>query len=123
MLKTLLLVGLGGGVGSIIRYMAGLYVHRYFPSTFPWGTLAVNVLGCFLIGLFMGLSDRSTSLDPNWRLLLVVGFCGGFTTFSALSMESIDLLQNNQAMTAFLYIGLSVVVGLSATLTGFLLMR
>ena len=123
MLKTLLLVGLGGGVGSIIRYMAGLYVHRYFPSTFPWGTLAVNVLGCFLIGLFMGLSERSTSLDPNWRLLLVVGFCGGFTTFSALSMESIDLLQNNQAMTAFLYIGLSVVVGLSATLTGFLLMR
>lgn len=123
MLKTLLLVGLGGGVGSIIRYMAGLYVHRYFPSTFPWGTLAVNVIGCFLIGLFMGLSDRSTGLDPNWRLLLVVGFCGGFTTFSALSMESIDLLQNNQAMTAFLYIGLSVVVGLSATLTGFLLMK
>lgn len=123
MLKTLLLVGLGGGVGSIIRYMAGLYVHRYFPSTFPWGTLAVNVLGCFLIGLFMGLSERSTSLDPNWRLLLVVGFCGGFTTFSALSMESINLLQNHQAMTAFLYIGLSVVVGLSATLTGFLLMR
>ena len=123
MLKTLFLVGLGGGVGSIIRYMAGLYVHRYFPSTFPWGTLAVNVLGCFLIGLFMGLSERSTSLDPNWRLLLVVGFCGGFTTFSALSMESINLLQNHQAMTAFLYIGLSVVVGLSATLTGFLLMR
>lgn len=123
MLKTLLLVGLGGGVGSIIRYMAGLYVHRYFPSTFPWGTLAVNVLGCFLIGLFMGLLDRSTSLDPNWRLLLVVGFCGGFTTFSALSMESINLLQNHQEMTAFLYIGLSIAVGLSATLTGFLLMR
>ena len=123
MLKTLILIGLGGGVGSIFRYLTGLYVYKYLPASFPWGTLVVNVIGCFLIGLFMGLSERSQGLDPDWRFLFVVGFCGGFTTFSAFSMESISLLQNHQAMAAFLYIAASVVVGLSATMIGFFLMR
>src|SRR5690606_36680450 len=111
----------GGGVGSIFRYLAGLCAYKNFPTSFPGSTLAVNVLGCFLIGLFMGLSERSQSIDPNWRFLLVAGFCGGFTTFSAFPMEGLRLLQNHQTMTPFLYIATSIVVGLSATWIGFFL--
>ena len=123
MVKTLILIGLGGGVGSILRYLLGMYLYKHFPGSFPWGTWVANVLGCFLIGLFMALSERSPGLDPEWRQLLVVGFCGGFTTFSAFSVESLSLLQNDQPITAFLYIAASVIVGLSATLLGFFLMK
>ena len=123
MLRTLLLIGLGGGIGSVFRYLAGLYVNKYWPASFPWGTFVVNITGCFLIGLFMGLSERAQGLDPDWRFLFVVGFCGGFTTFSAFSMESLNLLQHHQAMVAFLYAAASMVVGLSATMVGFFLMR
>lgn len=123
MLKTLILVGFGGGVGSILRYLIGMYLYRHFPAAFPWGTWMVNVLGCFLIGLFVAIFDRSAGLNPEWRQLLVVGFCGGFTTFSAFSLESLSLLQNNQAIAAFLYMGTSIIVGFSATTLGFFLMK
>ena len=123
MLKTLILVGLGGGIGSILRYLIGLYFQKQFPAAFPWGTWVVNVLGCFLIGLLVALPERSAGLNPEWRQLLVIGFCGGFTTFSAFSLEGLSLFQNNQAVAAFLYIATSIVVGLSATLLGLILMK
>lgn len=123
MAKTLLLVGLGGGIGSICRYLTGLYVHKYLPTIFPWGTFLINVIGCFLIGLMMGLFDRGHWTDPDLKFLLVVGICGGFTTFSAFSMENINLLQNHQVLYAFIYIISSVVLGLMATGAGFFMIK
>lgn len=123
MIKTLLLVGLGGGIGSIFRYLTGVYVHKYLPALFPLGTFLVNVTGCFLIGLLMGFFDRGDWTDPDLKFLLVVGGCGGFTTFSAFSIENINLLQNHQVLLAFIYIASSVVLGMLATWAGFYLIK
>src|SRR5690606_37710555 len=123
MWKTLMLIGIGGGLGSILRYLSGLYAYKYLPGSFPWGTMMVNVSGCFLIGLLLGCFGRYPGLDPDWKLLLVVGFCGGFTTFSAFSMESLSLFQSHQVSVAFLYLVASVVGGLAATMLGFFLTK
>jgi CrcB protein len=121
--KTLLLVGLGGGIGSVFRYLIGLYVHKYLPVLFPWGTFLINVTGCFLIGLFMGMLDRGHWTAPDLKFFLVVGICGGFTTFSAFSIEGLHLLQNQQTLLAFSYITSSVVLGLLATCLGLYLIK
>ncbi|HLT08900.1 MAG TPA: CrcB family protein [Cyclobacteriaceae bacterium] len=75
--KILLLIGLGGFLGSIARYCITVYFTRLFPSVFPFGTFAVNILGCFAIGVFFGLSSRFEWFSPEWRLFLITGFCGG----------------------------------------------
>jgi CrcB protein len=122
-MKTLLLVALGGGIGSTFRYLIGLYLYKYFPTAFPWGTFLVNVTGCLLMGLLMGVLDRGLWTDPGLKLFLIVGLCGGFTTFSAFSMESITLIENHQVLLALVYLAASVVTGLSATVLGLFLMR
>src|SRR5690554_447943 len=98
MIKTLILVGLGGGVGSVLRYLASLLANRYFPTIFPLATFTVNVIGCFLIGLILGLLERQHLPNPDMRFLFVIGFCGGFTTFSAFALENIFLMQNSQIL-------------------------
>jgi fluoride exporter len=118
MVKSLLIVGFGGGIGSMARYLCQKYLYQWHPSPFPWGTFLVNILGCFLIGLFYGLSEKGNLLSPEWRLLLVTGFCGGYTTFSTFAYENIALLKSND----FLYFGLysigSLVLGITATFLG-----
>jgi CrcB protein len=123
MIKEILLVGLGGGVGSILRYLGTVYSNKLFHTFFPVGTFFVNILGCFLIGLLIGLIEHQQVLSVNHRLLLVTGFCGGFTTFSAFSAESLALFESGNIIGGGLYITVSVSVGLLAVWLGVLLLK
>jgi CrcB protein len=123
MIKNLLLVGLGGGLGSIARYLCQRWFLINHPHHFPWGTLTVNIAGCFLIGAFWGLSFRSFAGNEHWKLFLMTGICGGFTTFSAFTLESIGLLREQRTALFFLYVAGSLVLGLLATLIGIRLLR
>lgn len=123
MLKTILLVGLGGGAGSIMRYLTSHYVHKFFHSHYAVGTLAANILGCLLVGVLLALFERNHLLDSNLRFLLVTGFCGGFTTFSTFSSESVQLFQAGNWLWALLYILSSILLGLLAVRVGFILMK
>jgi fluoride exporter len=110
---NILLVGIGGGIGSILRYL----LQRTLNVNFPYGTLLVNIAGCLLIGLLWGIFTRH--IDEQRRLLLVTGFCGGFTTFSTFTYEGVQMLMENRWMTFLLYTLLSVVAGLAATYFGY----
>jgi CrcB protein len=123
MIKTLLLVGTGGFLGSVSRFLASRFMQNNFPSAFPFGTFFVNISGCFLIGLIYGLSERSTLLTSGWKLFLAVGFCGGFTTFSAFANENLALLRDGEFFQFMLYTGLSVILGIVATFTGVLITK
>jgi fluoride exporter len=114
-MNPLLLVGVGGAVGSMARYL----IQRQFnDSYFPYGTLAVNITGCFLIGLLGALFTKG-SLPDEGRLLLITGFCGGFTTFSAFTQEGIQMLQQAKWSLFFIYTLASVAAGLLATFAGY----
>jgi CrcB protein len=123
MIKTILLVGTGGFLGSVSRFLASRFMQNNFPSAFPFGTFFVNISGCFLIGLIYGLSERSTLLTSGWKLFLAVGFCGGFTTFSAFANENLALLRDGEFFQFMLYTGLSVILGIVATFTGVLITK
>jgi CrcB protein len=116
-MKLLLAIGTGSFIGGVLRYLLSQFVQTKFLSTFPFGTLTVNVIGCFLIGLVFGFSDRG-NLTPEWRLFLATGLLGGFTTFSAFSNETVGMLRDGQLMYATAYISSSVIVGLIATFIG-----
>jgi fluoride exporter len=123
MLKHILLVAIGGAVGSVARFLIQKYVHQMYPDPFPVGTFVVNLTGCLAIGLLYGITASHGILNTELRLLLMTGVLGGFTTFSAFSLESVGLLEQQRFMTFFLYIGGSVVLGLLATLAGAWLTR
>jgi CrcB protein len=123
MIKTLLLIGTGGFLGSISRYLASRFLQYNFPSAFPFGTFFVNISGCFLIGLIYGFSERSSLLTSGWKLFLAVGFCGGFTTFSTFANENLAMLRDGDFFHFFLYTGLSVLLGIAATFFGVLLTK
>ncbi|MBO0359435.1 fluoride efflux transporter CrcB [Hymenobacter sp. BT186] len=123
MLRHVILIAFGGGMGSVCRYYGQLLVARYLAHPFPLGTLLVNVLGCLLIGLFYAAAERGTIASPELRLLLTTGFCGGFTTFSTFSYETITLLENGQYGLVLLYVVGSVLLGLLATFAGVALVR
>jgi CrcB protein len=113
----LFLIALGGAAGSVLRYMVGGTIQRLSPSGFPVGTLFVNVVGCFLIGVFVRfLLHMQTSLEM--RALLVVGFCGGFTTFSTFSIETVGLIEGGEYARAATYISGSVLLCITATFAG-----
>lgn len=123
MIKNLLLVGLGGGLGSMARYFCQKWVSTSYFSHFPWGTFAVNVVGCLAIGIFWGISFKNFDANENWKLLLMTGLCGGFTTFSAFSLEGIGLVKEQRLGLFFLYIAGSVLTGLIATYIGMRITR
>lgn len=111
-------IALGGAVGSVLRYGLGAWIQRLGGSGFPWSTLVINVLGSLLIGSFLRFSAEG-ALSQEGRFLLVVGFCGGFTTFSTLSWEILALLQSSQWALALLYGQGSLWLGLLAAFTGY----
>lgn len=118
-MTNILLVGLGGFFGSASRYAISSWVHKLSNyHWFPYGTLAVNMIGCFVIGLLVGLSESKGILTHEAHLVLLVGFLGGFTTFSAFGNETILLLNNNQTAAALLNVGLQMIVCLSAAWLG-----
>ena len=121
-MKIIVAIGIGSFIGGISRYLLSQFVQSKFLSAFPYGTLLVNIMGCFLIGMVFGLSERG-SITLEWRLFLATGFLGGFTTFSAFSNETVSLLRSGQLWYAFTYIACSVVIALLATFTGILLIK
>jgi CrcB protein len=123
MIKTILLVGTGGFLGSVSRFLASRFMQNNFPSAFPFGTFLVNITGCFLIGLIYGLSERSSLVSPGWKLFLAVGFCGGFTTFSTFANENLALLRDGDFFHFLIYTGLSVFLGITATFLGVLITK
>lgn|SRR5687767_14934965 len=123
MIKNILLIGLGGGLGSIARYLCQKWFMDHHPHAYPWGTFAVNFTGCFLIGLFWGIAFKSFAENESWKLFLMTGICGGFTTFSAFTLEGIGLVKEQRLGLFFLYIGGSVLIGLLATYAGMKISR
>lgn len=123
MLKPIFLVAIGGAAGSVLRYLTSVLTQKYVSSVFPWATLITNTIGCFLIGILMGWLTKNQLANSNLKWLLITGFCGGYTTFSAFGYENISLLQGHHSAMAFLYIAASIITGLLAVWTGLLLMQ
>ena len=118
-----ILVGIGGCLGSIARYWLSTAVNRYFAHVFPYGTLAVNILGCLLLGAVIGLVEHRQMFGLNMRLLLTVGILGGFTTFSAFGWETFDLLRNHQHLLALSNVVGNVVLGTLAVVAGWYVVK
>lgn len=122
-MRILLAIGAGGFLGAIARYLMQLITVKWLPLAFPYGTLIVNVVGCFLIGIFYGLADRGNMQNPEWKFFLTTGFCGGFTTFSTFSYEVHTLWRLDHPFYFSLYIGLSLTLSILATFLAIYLVR
>ena len=115
MIKNVFLVGLGGAIGSVLRYIISQILKN---QNFPYSTLIINITGSMIIGLVFGLSMKYANWDAAWKTLLTAGFCGGFTTFSAFSYENILMLQQGKIGLSLIYIFSSVIAGITATYIG-----
>ncbi len=118
MLKAAIIVGLGGFLGSIARFLTSQLLQRYLATYFPIGTLIVNLLGCLLIGILFGFFEKGNLMSPELRLFLTVGFCGGFTTFSAFAIDSVNLINDSEILYLMLYTGISIFAGIAFTFLG-----
>ena len=118
MVKDIILVGIGSGIGGICRYLISLFMSQA-RNGFPWGTFMVNVAGCLLIGILWGATSRLQNISPSLSLLLMTGFCGGFTTFSTFSKEGLTLLHANSYILFLSYVIGSVALGLMAVALGY----
>jgi fluoride exporter len=123
MLKTMLIVGSGGFIGSVLRYLVQVNVEKLMSSTFPMGTLLVNVTGSFIIGIIYAFAEKGNLMNPEWRIFLAVGICGGFTTLSTFTMDNLNLLKDNSLFQLLLYTGGSLFLGVLAVYLGIILTR
>ena len=123
MIKTLFIVGAGSFVGGALRYAISLLMRNICGQGFPWGTLAVNLIGCFVFGVVFALFGKYAATSHPWCLLLTTGFCGGFTTFSTFANESMQMLQSG-SMGAFVgYVATSVVAGIALVALGYIIVK
>ena len=121
-MKSFLLVFLGGGLGSSLRYLIASAMNQY-SKVLPFGTFTVNIIGCLLIGMILGYAQRENTLTSNQTLLLATGFCGGFTTFSAFANENLELIKNGEIFNFSIYTISSILVGILAVFIGFYLVN
>ena len=121
-MKIIMVIGIGSCLGGIFRYLLSQFIQNKFLSAFPYGTMTINIIGCFLIGVVFAFSERG-NFTMEWRLFLATGLLGGFTTFSSFSLETVSLLRGGQLWHAFIYILCSVVIGLLATFAGIFLIK
>ena len=117
-MKTALLVFLGGGLGSMFRFAISKWVGTLHTHYFPFGTLVSNILACFALGAILGLADTRQLLSPQAKIFWTMGFCGGFSTFSTFSGETLSLVESGFTVASLLYVALSLVLCLAATLGG-----
>ncbi len=122
MIQKILLIGLGGGIGAVLRHSAITILHRFYKNPLPIGTIAVNLTGCFLIGLLWGFSEKF-SFPLNARIFIFVGILGGFTTFSSYGIETFNLLRGQDYLLAFTNFALSNFFGIALVFLGFYLSR
>jgi CrcB protein len=120
MFRNILLVGIGGFLGSVARYIVSRLNLNVDFFSIPVGTLVVNIAGSYIIGFLTGISEKSELLTSEWRLFLMVGICGGFTTFSSFTNENLMLMHNGQFFTVFLYTGLSILLGFLMVYLGYM---
>jgi CrcB protein len=113
-----LMVGIGGGLGSILRFWLGSYIGSRMGTRFPYGTFVINITGSFLIGLVFAFLTARTQWSPNWRYLIPIGFIGGYTTFSSFEFETLRTMQDGQIGLGLLYVAASVAVGFVAVWGG-----
>ena len=118
MWRLLLIIGTGGFLGSISRFLLSRLIQNMALSAFPYGTLVVNIVGSLFIGLLYGLSVKENVLTPEWRMFLTVGFCGSFTTFSTFVNENVALLRDGDFFHFAFYTGLSIFLGIMAVFLG-----
>jgi CrcB protein len=123
MVRTILITGLGGFIGTILRFLVSRYFQLNLTTVFPWGTFLVNIIGCFLIGIFLGISEKGDLMSTQWRIFFTVGICGGFTTFSSFSNDAFILLQNREMLRFVLYTGLSFILGIFSLYLGRILIK
>ena len=119
---TWLLVACGGAIGASLRYGAGFIIAKPH-SIFPWATWSINILGCFLAGVFFAFTQKYPTLQNETRLFLMVGILGGFTTFSAFSLDVLKLVERSEVLAAISYVGLSVLLSLFAVFAGLALVK
>jgi fluoride exporter len=117
-MKAIILVALGGAIGSLMRYFVALLLKNFYSGEFPWHTFTVNIIGCFFIGLVFSWSLQNISFE-NIRLFLMVGILGGFTTYSSFGLETFDLIKQGKIIIALAYIFTTNAVGLIAVFSGY----
>lgn len=123
MIKAMLLAGCGGFVGTCGRYLVGRWCTSMWHGSFPIGTFMVNIIGCFIIGMLFGLLEKTHVMTPDENVLLITGFCGGFTTFSTFANDIFTLGSKGDWQTSLLYLLLSIIVGVLLVCAGRALIR
>ncbi len=118
MIRSIMVVGFGGFLGTVARFLISRYFQVNLTSVFPWSTFVVNIVGCLLIGIIYGISEKSEFFSPEIRLFLTVGICGGFTTFSTFANDSFMLVREQEWFRFALYTSLSIFLGLIAVYAG-----
>ncbi len=121
-MQQFFIVGIGSFLGGGLRYLISVFFNQKVNADFPYATLSVNLFGCLLIGVLYGLFEKSL-INNDWKLLLTTGLCGGFTTFSAFSIESLQLIKQGNLIAMLIYILISIVIGITLTYAGYLMTK